>query len=65
MTSRILEWVVLVLLYGVLGVGAGLVLRANGTLVAEKDIWRREAMASQAERISAERLLGRCEGRRR
>ena len=65
MTSRILEWVVLALLYGVLGVGAGLVLWANGTLVAEKDIWRREAMVSQAERMSAERLLGRCEGRRR
>ena len=63
--ARLLEWAFLASLCGVLGVGAGLVLWTNGTLVAEKDIWRREAIASQAERISAERLLGRCEGRRR
>ena len=54
----------MVLVFGAAMLGVGIAAWSNGGLMVERDMWRREALASQAERASTERKLQNCEGRR-
>ena len=64
MTRGVVEILVMVVVFSVAMMGVGIMGWSNGGLTAERDLWRREALASQAERASTERKLQNCEGRR-
>ena len=64
MTRSVVEVLVMIVVFSAAMLGVGIAAWSNGGLMMERDMWRREALASQAERANTERKLQNCEGRR-